>query len=142
MRYSWDLTWIIPPAPINNAKEMAKLRDVRHMDNRENSAFGRTAMAEIRLSATLLFAGVLISVVVGLFHPANAAANAHPAIFAEYAASTIWAAVHLGQFIGMAVLVAGLVVLDLLRGYGLVDWVLCLHLLPWPSMAYSRRWMA
>jgi hypothetical protein len=66
---------------------------------------------EIRLSATLLFVGVLIFVVAGLFHPAHAAANDHTAIFAEYATSTIWAAVHLAQFIGMAVIVAGLLAL-------------------------------
>jgi hypothetical protein len=53
----------------------------------------------------------LTFVFAGLFHPAHAAANDHPAIFAEYAASTIWAAVHLAQFIGMAVIVAGLLVL-------------------------------
>jgi hypothetical protein len=59
---------------------------------------------------------VLIFVVAGLFHPAHAAANDHPAIFAEYAASAIWAAVHLAQFIGMAVIVAGLLVLDAAGG--------------------------
>ena len=69
-------------------------------------------MTELRLSATLLFVGVLIFVVAGLFHPAQAPANDHPAIFAEYAASTIWAAVHLAQFIGMAMIIAGLLVLD------------------------------
>jgi hypothetical protein len=58
-------------------------------------------------------------VVAGLFHPANAAANDHPAIFAEYAASTIWAAVHLAQFIGMGVIVAGLFVLDAALDQGL-----------------------
>jgi hypothetical protein len=55
---------------------------------------------------------VLISVVAGLFHPAHAAANDHPTIFAEYAASTIWRAVHLAQFIGMTVIIAGLLVLE------------------------------
>jgi hypothetical protein len=71
-----------------------------------------TYKADLRLPATLLFIGVLVFVVAGLFHPAHAAANDHPVIFAEYAASTIWAAVHLAQFIGMAVIVAGLFVLD------------------------------
>jgi hypothetical protein len=74
--------------------------------------YGFMISTSLRLSATLLFLGVLISVVAGLFHPAHAAANDHPAIFAEYAASTIWMAVHLAQFIGMAVFIAGLVVLD------------------------------
>jgi hypothetical protein len=71
-----------------------------------------TYKADLRLPATLLFIGVLVFVVAGLFHPAHAAANDHRAIFAEYAASTTWAAVHLAQFIGMAVIVTGLIVLD------------------------------
>ena len=65
----------------------------------------------LRLSATLLFVGVLDSVIAGLFHPAQTPANDHPAIFAEYAASTVWRAVHLAQFIGMTVITAGLLVL-------------------------------
>jgi hypothetical protein len=32
-------------------------------------------------------------------------------VFAEYARSTDWIAVHLGQFVGMAVVLAGLLVL-------------------------------
>jgi hypothetical protein len=89
--------------------------ELRDMGNREtivSSIRTRTDRAELRLSATLLFVGVLISVVAGLFHPAHATANDHPAAFAEYAASTIWIAVHLAQFIGMAVIIAGLLVLD------------------------------
>jgi hypothetical protein len=35
-------------------------------------------------------------------------ANDHPAIFAEYAGSEIWKAVHLGQFASAAILLAGL----------------------------------
>ena len=60
----------------------------------------------------LLFFGVVISVVAGLFHPDRAPGNDHPAVFADYAASTIWTTVHLVQFIGMAVIIAGLLVLD------------------------------
>jgi hypothetical protein len=48
----------------------------------------RTDRAELRLSARLLFVGVLISGVAGLFHPARAPANDHPAIFAEYPVTT------------------------------------------------------
>lgn len=65
----------------------------------------------LRLSATLLFAGVLISLVAGLFHPANAPANDHPTVFADYAASVNWTTIHLGQFLGMAGLAGGLVAL-------------------------------
>ena len=44
------------------------------------------------------------------FH-ADGDANNHPAVFAEYAGSGIWKAVHLGQFAGMAILLAGLLAL-------------------------------
>ena len=65
----------------------------------------------LRLSATLLFIGELLSLVAGYFHPDHEPANGHHAVFAEYAASTIWTPVHLGQFAGMAVIIAGLFVL-------------------------------
>src|SRR5919198_1532636 len=44
------------------------------------------------------------------FH-ADGEANNHPAVFAEYAGSGSWMAVHLGQFAGMALLLAGLLAL-------------------------------
>jgi Domain of unknown function (DUF4386) len=65
----------------------------------------------LRLSATLLFVGTLIALVAGLFHPGREAANNHAGAFAEYASSAHWTAIHLGQFAGMAVVMAGLVVL-------------------------------
>ena len=65
----------------------------------------------LRLSATLLFVGELLSLVVGIFHPGREDPNNHPAVFAEYAASATWTAVHLGQFVGMAIVIAGLLAL-------------------------------
>ena len=65
----------------------------------------------LRLSATLLFVGELLSLLVGLLHPAHENPNNHSAVFAEYANSADWTAVHLGQFVGMAVIIAGLLVL-------------------------------
>src|SRR6059036_2978520 len=59
----------------------------------------------------LLFIGVLLSAVAGIFHPAREKANNHMAVFAEYASSGNWTAIHLGQFAGMAVIIAGLLVL-------------------------------
>jgi hypothetical protein len=70
-----------------------------------------TSSGPLRLAATLAFAGFVVSVVAGLFHAESASANDHPATFAEYARSGIWTAVHLGQFVGMALLIAGLLVL-------------------------------
>jgi hypothetical protein len=63
----------------------------------------------LRLSTTVLFAGVIVSMFSGFFHPDQVQANDHPAVFAEYAASHVWIAVHLGQFIGMAGIIAGLI---------------------------------
>ncbi len=66
----------------------------------------------LRLSASVVFAGVLISILAGLFHPDRAPANTHPAVFAEYAASGTWTLVHFGQFVGMAGVIAGLVLMS------------------------------
>ena len=64
----------------------------------------------LRLPAWLLLAGQLLYIVVTQFHTGGDA-NDHHAIFAEYAESGIWTAVHLGQFAGMAILLAGLLAL-------------------------------
>jgi len=65
----------------------------------------------VRLAATLLFTGVLFSLLVGVFHADRADANDHAAAFAEYAASRIWTAVHLGQSAGMTLIILGLLAL-------------------------------
>ena len=62
----------------------------------------------LRVSATILFAGVLVSLLSGFLHADRELANDHAAAFAEYSASGIWIAVHLGQFVGMTGIVAGL----------------------------------
>ena len=64
----------------------------------------------LRLSATLLLVGQLLYIVVTQFHTGGDANN-HPVIFAAYADSGIWTAVHLGQFVAMAILLAGLLAL-------------------------------
>jgi hypothetical protein len=66
-----------------------------------------SAPTSLRLPAWLLLVGQLLHIAVTQFH-AGGDANNHPAVFAEYAASGIWTAVHLGQFAGMAILLAGL----------------------------------
>lgn len=71
----------------------------------------RTFGPALRLSATLLLAGQLLYVVVTLFHTGGEA-NDHPAIFAAYAGSGIWTAVHVAQFACMAALLAGLLALS------------------------------
>jgi uncharacterized protein DUF4386 len=64
----------------------------------------------LRLSATLLLVGQLLYIVVTQFH-ADGEANNHPVVFVAYARSGSWTAVHLGQFAGMAILIAGLLAL-------------------------------
>jgi hypothetical protein len=61
----------------------------------------------LRLPATLLLVGQVLYVLVTLLH-AGGEANNHPAIFATYAASGIWTAVHVAQFACMAIMLAGL----------------------------------
>jgi hypothetical protein len=70
----------------------------------------RTVSPSLRLSATLLLVGQLLYIVVTQFHTGGEANN-HPVIFAAYAASGIWTAVHVGQFAAMAILLAGLLAL-------------------------------
>src|SRR4051794_16543543 len=65
----------------------------------------------LRAAATLLIVGEIVYMVMGILHPERENANDHVAVFTEYAASAQWTAIHLGQFIGMAVILAGLVML-------------------------------
>jgi hypothetical protein len=61
----------------------------------------------LRLSAALLLAGQLLYVVITLLHTGGEANN-HPAIFAAYAGSAIWTAVHAAQFACMVIMLGGL----------------------------------
>ena len=63
--------------------------------------------ASLRVAATLLLVGQLLYVAVTLLHTGGEANN-HHAIFAAYAASNIWTAVHVAQFACMTVFLAGL----------------------------------
>jgi hypothetical protein len=70
----------------------------------------RAARSSLRPAAVLLLVGQLLYIATTLFH-AGGDANDHHAIFAAYAGSGSWTAVHAGQFLAMAVMVAGLVAL-------------------------------
>ena len=70
----------------------------------------RAFIPSLRLPATLLLVGQLLYIVVTQFH-ADGPANNHAVVFAEYARSGSWTAVHVGQFTAMAILLAGLVAL-------------------------------
>jgi hypothetical protein len=69
---------------------------------------GRPERPSLRLAAVLLLVGVVVTAVAGFLHPEGADANDHQAIFAVYAASKSWTAVHLGQFVGMVIIIFGL----------------------------------
>jgi hypothetical protein len=63
--------------------------------------------SSFRLSAILLLIGQLLYVGITLLHTGGEA-NQHPAIFAAYAASDIWTAVHVAQFACITIFLAGL----------------------------------
>jgi hypothetical protein len=78
----------------------------------------------LRLSATLVVIGEVLFAIVTLFH-ADGPANNHPVVFAEYARSVSWIPVHLLQFVFMAVLLLGLLVLPVALDVrsGALGWV-------------------
>lgn len=69
-----------------------------------------TSGASLRLSAALLLVGQLLYIGVTQLH-AGGEANDHPTIFAVYAGSGNWTVVHVGQFVAMGILLAGLLAL-------------------------------
>jgi hypothetical protein len=79
----------------------------------------------LRLSVTLVVIGELLFALVTLFHPGREDPNNHPAVFAEYASSGSWIAIHFGQFVLMAVLLLGLLVLFFALNVrsGILGWV-------------------
>ena len=78
-----------------------------------------------RLPAALIFGGQILFIVAGIFHPGSVPANDHPAVFAEYATSAYWGAVHMGQFAGLGVMLAGFIALAFALGIetGAAAWI-------------------
>jgi hypothetical protein len=78
-----------------------------------------------RLPAALIFGGQLLFIAAGIFHPGSVPANDHPAVFAEYATSAYWGAVHMGQFVGLTVMLTGFIALAFALGIetGVAAWV-------------------
>ncbi|WP_344042665.1 hypothetical protein [Nocardioides panacihumi] len=68
------------------------------------------AGASLRLAARLLLAGQVLFILITQFH-AGGDANDHQSIFARYAHSGDWKGVHALQFLTVAIIVAGLVIL-------------------------------
>ena len=65
----------------------------------------------LRLGAAAMVAGLSAQLPLGVLHPHREYANDSPAAFHEYAHSTDWLAVHLGQFLGVLLVSLGLVAL-------------------------------
>jgi hypothetical protein len=65
----------------------------------------------LRTGTALVLAGVLAEYAVTGLHAHREQPNDHAAVFAEYAASDNWIAVHLGQFLAGGTLLAGVLVL-------------------------------
>lgn len=77
----------------------------------------------LRLAAALSLAGVLATFLAGFFHADSVrqGANDHVAAFTVYAGSGVWTLVHLGQFVAMALVLAGLLTLAYFTGVA-SDW--------------------
>jgi len=63
------------------------------------------------LAGALGVIGFIALVVASAFHPSGIDNNNHPAVFAQYAQSVGWTAVHLAEFAAMAITITGLLVL-------------------------------
>jgi hypothetical protein len=70
-----------------------------------------TSPTVLRIGSTLLLSGLVAEYVVTSLHPAHDNPNDHHAVFAEYAASDNWIAVHLGQFAAGLVVISGIITL-------------------------------
>ncbi len=81
--------------------------------------------SSFRLASALVFGGELLYIGAGQFHPGSVPPNQHPDVFAEYANSAYWGAIHMGQFLGMAMLLSGIVLLAFSLGSrsGRLDWL-------------------
>jgi len=73
---------------------------------------GRNDRWSLSLAAKLMLVGQILYIVVTQFH-ADGDANNHPLVFAEYASNGMWTAVHVAQFLAIAILLAGLLALFL-----------------------------
>ena len=70
-----------------------------------------TSPTLLRIGTTLLLGGLVAEYGVTTLHPAHQNPNDHHAVFAEYAASDNWIAVHLGQFAAGMIVIAGIITL-------------------------------
>ena len=76
-----------------------------------NALSPNASRGTLRTGSTLLLGGLVAEYVVTSFHAAHENPNDHHAVFAEYAESGNWIAVHLGQFAAGLVVIAGIITL-------------------------------
>ena len=69
------------------------------------------AIATTRIGAVAMPLGVVVLVISEILHPSREDPMDNPAVFAEYAQSDAWTAVHLVQWFGFLLLLGGLVAL-------------------------------
>ena len=60
--------------------------------------FRSTRRLPLTTAGVLILIGAITNTIISRFHPSEQDPNNHPAVFAEYAASTDWIWVHYGQF--------------------------------------------
>ena len=68
--------------------------------------------ATIRIGAVALVLGLIVLLVAEPLHPSQEDPMDRPAVFAEYARSELWVAVHLGEYVAFLLLLGGLVALS------------------------------
>jgi hypothetical protein len=71
----------------------------------------RAGRGPLGLAGGLLVGGLLLNLVGTVFHPAGREEDELEVIFTKYADSDAWVAIHLGQFIGILIALAGLLAL-------------------------------
>jgi hypothetical protein len=61
----------------------------------------------LRIGSIAFLAGAIIAIVSTAFHPSTEDPSNHRLVFAEYASSDSWIAIHIGQFAGVIMVFAG-----------------------------------
>jgi hypothetical protein len=80
------------------------------LDAKRSADAVSSGRGDLTLAGAFLVGGLLLNLVSTLAHPSGDEDN-HEAIFAKYADSGTWVAVHLGQFVGVSLALGGLLVL-------------------------------
>ena len=70
-----------------------------------------TYRAPLIAAGALIIGGMIANTVISRFHPSHEDPNNHSAVFAEYASSADWIAVHYAQYAAALIMLAGFVVL-------------------------------